>query len=111
MNGRLMVSGMRALAFFLASVPAALVAQTRQTPANVMIEFTFTAQLAHTDPFNEITLDARFTDPAGKELRVPAFWAGGNTWKVRYASPLTGRHRFHTECSDANDAGLNAVQG
>jgi len=46
------------------------------------------------DPFNDITLDVIFTDPAGVRRRVPAFWAGGRGWKVRYASPLVGTHSF-----------------
>jgi hypothetical protein len=82
-----------------------------RTQANVMVEFTLTAARAYTDPFNQVVLDAVFVDPAGQELRVPAFWDGGQTWKVRYASPLPGAHEFHTECSQADDRGLNGVSG
>lgn len=74
-------------------------------------EMTFTAQRPHADPFNEITLDVMFTPPVGPARKVPAFWAGGNRWKVRYASPLPGAHRWQTECSDARDAGLHGVAG
>ena len=84
---------------------------TATTAANVLVEFTFTSKLDRDDPFNQVVLDALFTDPAGKQLRVPGFWAGGNTWKVRYASPQIGKHRFRTECSDAKDPGLHAVKG
>jgi hypothetical protein len=58
-----------------------------------------------------VTLDALFVDPSGKDLRVPAFWAGGNLWKVRYASPLVGRHTFRTECGDTGDVGLHDIRG
>ena len=80
----------------------------RPTPANTPVERAFTAQNGYADAFNEVVLDVIFTDPAGKEFRVPAFWAGGKVWKVRYASPLTGTHSFRTECKPANDAGLHA---
>ena len=83
----------------------------RSTPANTPVERAFTAQRGYADAFNEVVLDVIFTDPAGKEFRVPAFWAGGKTWKVRYASPLTGTHRFRTVCSPATDAGLHGVTG
>ena len=63
------------------------------------------------DPFNQVQLDAVFVDPTGGELRVPAFWDGGRTWKARYASPLIGLHHFHTECSPPDDRGLNGVTG
>ena len=81
------------------------------TPANRPVEFSFTAQGSYFDPFNQVVLDAIFTDPLGVERRVPAFWAGGRNWKVRYASPLTGVHRFRTVCVPANDAGLHGVTG
>ncbi|MBP9912855.1 MAG: DUF4038 domain-containing protein [Opitutaceae bacterium] len=81
------------------------------TPANVPVEFSFTARGAYVDPFNQVVLDVLFTDPAGTVRRVPAFWAGGKTWKVRYASPLTGTHTFRSECSATTDAGLHGVTG
>ena len=76
-------------AVFAGNSPAA--EAMHQTAANVMIELPLAAQCDHDDPFNTVTLDVIFTDPSGRELRVPAFWAGGKNWKVRYASPL-GRH-------------------
>jgi hypothetical protein len=77
---------------------------------NVPIEITFTAKSAHSDPFHQVTLDVLFTDPAGKARRIPAFWAGGSVWKVRYASPLPGKHRWRTESVPA-DPGLNGITG
>ncbi len=89
---------------------AGLVA-TAATEANRMVEFPFESAKPYQDPFNEITLDAVFTDPAGGKRRVPAFWAGGTTWRVRYASSIIGPHRFQTECSDPSNAGLHGVRG
>ena len=63
------------------------------------------------DPFNEISLDVLFTDPDGKLLRVPGFWDGGNIWKVRYASPLTGIHRYRTECHRKGEFDLDGLTG
>lgn len=96
-------------AAFAAEPSAARPAATTQ--ANVMAEIAFTASRPHADPFNEVTLDAVFVDPAGRPSRVPAFWAGGDVWKVRYASPVVGTHRFRTECSAADDPGLGGVAG
>lgn len=86
-------------------------AQAVNTEANVAAELTFTARGAYADPFNDVTLDVMFRDPQGRELRVPAFWAGGAVWKARYASPAPGTHTFHSECAEARDAGLNGVRG
>ncbi len=93
---------------FPLTLPAA---EPVRTPANVPAEISFTAQRAHADPFNDVMLDVTFTDPAGTARRVPAFWAGGDTWKVRYASPLAGAHGWQSGCSDAQDAGLHGVTG
>ncbi|MDQ6631854.1 MAG: DUF4038 domain-containing protein, partial [Verrucomicrobiota bacterium] len=82
-----------------------------KTEANVMIEMTFRAKQNHTDPFNDVKLDVIFREPDGRELRVPAFWAGGNIWKARYASPMIGKHNFCSDCSEKKDAGLHGVTG
>ncbi len=86
-------------------------AEPTRTQANVPAEITFTAQRPHADPFSEVTLDVAFTDPAGVVRKVPAFWAGGAQWKVRYASALTGTHRWQGVCSDEQDAGLHGMAG
>lgn len=82
-----------------------------KTEANKMVEITLTATRKYADPFNEVTLDAVFTDPSGKEYKVPGFWSGGNTWKVRYASATTGDHRFKTISSVTDDKGLSGITG
>lgn len=82
-----------------------------KTEANVMVELTFTASRTYADPFNEVKLDVVVRDPKGRELRVPAFWAGADVWKVRYASPMVGTHRFLSACSESRDQGLHGVGG
>jgi len=79
--------------------------------ANRPAEISLESIRDHGDPFGSVTLDAVFTTPDGRLLRVPGFWAGGRTWRVRYASPLVGEHRFVTESSDASDAGLHGAAG
>jgi hypothetical protein len=89
-----------------------IAADTQRTQQNVMTEITFTSQSPHADPFNDVTLDVIFSAPDGAPpCRVPAFWDGGTTWKVRYASPVIGLHHFHSECSDQKDVGLNGIEG
>ncbi len=85
--------------------------QLLSSDTNVMVELTFTATREYVDPFNEVTLNVDFTEPGGHELRVPAFWAGGKVWKVRYASPVAGTRRFRSVCSVATEVGLHNVEG
>src|SRR5215218_10443316 len=81
------------------------------THANAFTQFTFTSTKAYADPFNEVELDVVFTTPSGKELRVPAYWAGGQNWCVRYASPEVGTHSFHTICNDTSNASMHGQNG
>lgn len=100
------------IASSLALLPLAVeAAEVRKTQQNVMTEISFTSLTQREDPFNTVVLDVVFTEADGTTRRVPAFWAGGTTWKVRYASPVIGMHRFRSESSDASDAGLHGVEG
>jgi len=95
----------------LLTCAAPQVCASQRTEANVMVEIPFQAGKPHAAPFTQVSLDVVFTDPLGTRKTVPAFWAGGDKWKVRYASPVVGTHRYRAQCSDANDAGLHGVQG
>lgn len=81
------------------------------TAQNCVTEFYFTSGKKHRDPFNEVELDLVVTDPDGIEQRVPAYWAGEQTWTVRYSSPKVGLHSYRTVCSDASDADLHGREG
>jgi hypothetical protein len=99
------------VAWLAASPVAFAAADSPTTEANVAIEVTLDAAQPHPEPFLQVALEVVFTDPAGARKTVPAFWAGGNQWRVRYASPLVGAHHYRTQCSEASDAGLHGIQG
>jgi len=98
-------------ALLLAPLAAPHATGAPKAESNVPVEITFEAAKPHPDPFVKVVLDIVFTDPTGARKTVPAFWAGGNQWKVRYASPLVGRHRYRSQCSDTSDAGLHGIEG
>ena len=79
--------------------------------ANCLMEWTFRSGKGYGDPFNDVELDVVFTDPDGAERRVPAFWAGDDVWRVRYASPKVGTHRYRTVGSDEDNKGLHGLEG
>ena len=62
----------------------------RKVEVNQVAEFALVSERGYPNPCQEIELDALFTQPDGSQLRVPAFWAGGNRWCFRYASPTPG---------------------
>ena len=83
----------------------------REFQANQMIELSFASTKTYADPFNDVELDVSFTAADGETLRVPAFWAGEQTWKARYASGKIGIHRYRTECSDKTNRSLHDREG
>jgi hypothetical protein len=100
------------LALLLAlSMSADAGAETREGIANRVEEWTFVSHKTYADPFNEVQVDVVFSAPDGRQLRVPAFWAGGQTWRARYASHQIGTHRFRTECTDPQNPDLHNVRG
>ncbi|HSI24386.1 MAG TPA: DUF5060 domain-containing protein, partial [Methylotenera sp.] len=83
----------------------------KNTSANEFIEITLNSSKQYKDPFNEIEINAIFTEPSGRIVRIPAFWAGNSTWRLRYASAVIGLHQFTTECSDVTNADLHQTSG
>jgi hypothetical protein len=59
-----------------------------------MVELTFISKKEYKDPFNEVDLSFIITGPDKSERTVPAFWAGGNKWRIRYSSPSIGIHSY-----------------
>ena len=85
--------------------------QERCGMQNQALEWSYPSGKVYADPFNQVELDVVFTDPEGIERRVPAFWAGGDVWRVRYASAQVGKHSWRSVCSDAANADLQGQEG
>ena len=84
---------------------------TRYGVERCVTEWAFHSAKVYSDPFNDIELDVVFTDPQGREQRVPAFWAGEQAWRIRYAPHSTGRYHYRTICSDAMNPDLHERTG
>ena len=93
----------------LATVGGAAVPQ--KVEANGVAEISLVSEKIYQNPFMEMELDAIITQPDGAQLRVPAFWTGGNRWCFRYASATPGLHTWRSECSDASNPKLHGLAG
>lgn len=78
---------------------------------NSVVEVEAISKRAYQNPFVEVTVDAVVTTPAGKSLRVPAFWKGNDQWAFRYASAELGVHTWILDCSDKTNSGLHGLVG
>ena len=102
-------SFVKALAVTAAAIPAAREARGEEKAAiaGVATEWSYSSGKQYSDPFNQIEVDAMVTLPSGQEERVPAFWAGGSEWRVRYAAPAAGVYRVRSACTDTGNRDLH----
>ena len=57
---------------------------------------------------DRVIMDVTFSQK-GSSLTVPAFWDGGNSFKVRFAPPCTGNWTWRTSCLE--DRSLDGLKG
>ena len=74
-------------------------------------EAEFQSPISYHSPFYDVDFDFVFTHrESGTELKIPAFWDGDNTFKVRFALTELGEWNYTIRCSDESN-GLNGAQG
>ncbi len=76
-----------------------------------IFEDSFTSQRDYTDSIRDVNVSVVFTGPDGAQATVPAFWDGGDTWRVRFSPPTAGEWRFTTHASDTANARLHGQAG
>lgn len=74
-----------------------------------VFETSYESAKAYTNAFTDVEVDVVFKQ-GEKQWKVPAFWAGGDTWKVRFAPPAQGKYTYCVECSDKTNADLNGKE-
>ena len=74
-----------------------------------VFETSYKTTKAYTNAFADVEVDVVFKQ-GEKQWKVPAFWAGGDTWKVRFAPPAQGKYTYCVECSDKANADLNGKE-
>lgn len=76
------------------------------------IELVFKAEQDYENPYTDVEMHVEFSGPNGREIRRPAFWDGGNTWRVRFASPsVNGEWNWKSISSVTADSGLHGRSG
>jgi hypothetical protein len=84
---------------------------TRNGIARCVVEWSYYSGKAYADPFNDVELDVVFIDPEGHEETVPAFWAGEQTWRIRYSPMTAGHYTYRTIASDSASKELHDRHG
>ncbi len=76
------------------------------TEVNTVFETSFESSTDYENPFIGLEVDVLFSK-GDQEWKVPAFWDGGRTWKVRFAAPEKGDYIYRALATDRANAGLN----
>ena len=72
-------------------------------------EITLTADSAYANPYTDVAVTATFTSPESDTLRVPGFWDGERTWRLRFTPTSEGAWRYETASADAGLGGQRGV--
>ena len=84
----------------------------KKAPQWKEITLSLQAGQQYENPYTDVEVYAVFTHPEYGEIKRPAFWDGGNSWKIRFASPVSeGRWTWETVCSNTDDKGLHGREG
>jgi Protein of unknown function (DUF4038)/Domain of unknown function (DUF5060) len=75
------------------------------------VEITLKAERDYPSPYTNLEVWADFSHDMGVSLRRPAFWDGGRTWKIRFASTIPTGHWTWRSFSSVEDNGLAEQSG
>ena len=63
----------------------------------------------YANPFADVEVDVVF-QLGDQQWIVPAFWAGGGGWTVRFAPPVRGTYKYRVQCTDKANPDLNGKE-
>lgn len=87
-------------------------AQPLQTFTHQVVQWEFISDETYENPFRDVVVTAEIEErESGEVISIPAFWAGGNTWKFRFSSPNPGKYTFVTACTDRKNKSLHKKKG
>ena len=91
-----------------------VIAMTRNADAQVhtyeVVEERFTAEKAYDNPYMDVDLWVDLSGPAGQQIRIPAFWDGGQSFRVRMMGTVPGTWNWSTGMR-TGDSGLDGKTG
>ena len=75
-----------------------------------MVEASFTASVTYGNPYLDVDLWVDLEGPDNLKYRIPAFWDGGQTWRVRMVATAPGNWSWSTS-GKTGDPGLDKKSG
>ena len=75
-------------------------------PCRTAGEWPLHSSKAYPSPFIDVAVNVTFTSPSGRDLTIPAFYDGQNTWRFRFSPHEQGTWRYRS-VSNPSDPGLD----
>src|SRR5262249_35297890 len=75
-----------------------------RVPRSGVLERSFRFSTSATNPWEQVRLTVNLTAPNGRHVSIGGFFAGGDTWKFRYAPAELGRWSWTARIADAAHA-------
>jgi hypothetical protein len=74
------------------------------------LEMTLSITAEYPNPYDlrQVSLDGVFRGPAGEEMRIPGYWDGEQSWRMRFTPPSDGRWDYALTVTDRHGTGLPA---
>ncbi len=101
----MMIKGFYLLCLLFLMVLSPLAAQ-KKVQQGIVFETSFTTKKQYKNPFTDVDVNVVFT-AGDQQWTVPAFWAGGSRWTVRFAPQAPGVYTYRVESTDKSDPDLN----
>jgi hypothetical protein len=75
-----------------------------RVPKYESIEMKLSVQAEYTNPYDarEVILDGTFQAPDGTEMKIPGFWDGVDTWRIRFSPSQEGEWQYQLYINDLN---------
>lgn len=74
-------------------------------------EVQLTSEKKYTNPYTDVEVWAEFENDKGLVIKRPAFWDGGQNWKVRFSPPDSNATWFWNVSASVDDRGLTGAKG
>ncbi len=95
----------------VAMLGQSVTAESRTAQGQQLLELSLSSDRNYSNPYTDVDLYVTFFGPAGAQVRRPAFWDGGGTWRVRFLPTREGPWSWRSTCSETSDRGLHDRRG
>ena len=79
-----------------------------ELPRYELIELSVALKATYNSPYDarQVSLDGDFTGPDGTHMRVPGFWDGEASWRVRFTPDQAGKWTYQLTVSDSHGVSM-----